>query len=330
VRIAPTLTSLAEVAARHIDPDLRAMLFPKEASFKAEGDVLALRADGTPVEETEERKLPLAQELVEEVGGWGHKELGLRVDLMRPDIVIYALATASGIDIGVDVVGQPLAKREYRIMLSSHSLKATVAAAAVLYAGAMADDAILDPFVDDGTICVEAAMLLSRTSPRKFQPRFAFQAFPGLAETDWKAWRVAQDAAALPAGERHITGFATTMREMKAVRTNSKLAGVDDHILSTRVSVDWLDAKRAEGSVDRIITLPVVSGKAVTPKEAAKLQDLLFYQAAYALTKKGTVTCVTEKPDELLPHAERHGFSLAMRRDVLMGKRRMAIVQWKR
>lgn len=299
-------------------PDKEAIaLIPEDGTFKIECDVLALTT-----EELEAEARIMSQELIEAAADWATRHIEAKVKLSRPDAIIYAIQTPERLHIGLDIVGKALAKREWRIMLSRRSLKGTVAAATVIYSGAKAGELILDPFADDGSIVIEAALLLSKTSPRLFDRDLGFER---LMKRDWQQWR--------KEGREEITkimAFASSMTELKAIRMNSKLAGVDKELHTTKVTVDWVDAKIEERSVDRIITAPMPSGKSVAPQQVAKLNDQLFYQAEYVLKRGKAVTCITEKPDELLPAAEKYKFKESERRKVLMGKRLMTVITFKR
>jgi len=93
--------------------------------------------------------------------------------------------------------------------------------------------------------------------------------------------------------------------------------------------VSWLDIKREESSVDRMITCPIQRGKSISPKQAEHITDDLFNQAEYILKKGKTITLLAEKPDELLPTAEKYGFVIKERRPILMGQRSMSIITFK-
>jgi 23S rRNA G2445 N2-methylase RlmL len=321
VQLAPPQESLDAFETLLPDERVRAACLPKNWTFKAEGDVLALLPD-----DTEPAALPMAQELVEAVGGWLHRH-GQPVKLSAPDATVYAIVTRQRVYVGVDVVGRSMAKREYRIMLSRRSLKATIAAAAVVYAGITHKDRVLDPIADDGTIIVECGIRTTHVSPMRFQKDMTFLKFPGLAGTDWQAWRAHEDERR----EAQLsTAFGASVMELKAIRTHAKLASVEKAILTTKVSVDWMDVKLEAKSLDHVITQPIVGGKSLAPKAAAALLSRLFEQAAYVLTAKGTFTAVTEKPQEVIDAAKPHGFVLAEQHDVLMGKRPMSIVLLKK
>ncbi|MBR9700586.1 hypothetical protein GOV11_01850 [Candidatus Woesearchaeota archaeon] len=250
----------------------------------------------------------MSQEIAEGVGAWIHKKTKLPVKLDRPDITITAIARKK-IDICVDILGKDLSKRDWRIMLSRRSLKSTVAASAAIYSGAKKGETILDPLADDGTLIIETALKLSNTSPRKHDRDIP---------NNWK-----EDSESTP---EKLTAFANDLRETKAIRINSKLAGVNKIIHSTKVAVDWMDLKLEKGSVDRVLSYPLTSGKALNPKKASKGIDNLMNQVAHVLKKDGVMTCITEKPEELLPAATSYGLKEIERHEISMGKRPMSIL----
>ena len=234
----------------------------------------------------------------------------LPVDLSNPDTVVIAVKTENELLVGIDPVGKPLTKRDWRIMLSRRSLTPTIAAAAAVLSGAQPDEIILDPAADDGTLAIETALLISRTSPRKFERRLPLD----------KHWEREDDA--IPTEQ--ILAFAKTLQEVKSIRMNSKLAGVEKRIKATRVTVDWLDLKIEPGSIDRILTYPESTGPA-TPNAADALDDLCN-QAAYVLKKDGVMTCVTDKLDELEERATKYGFAVRETHTVKAGGRDLTIV----
>jgi 23S rRNA G2445 N2-methylase RlmL len=320
-RVCVQLIDPAEgVEGQKADEELLKEVLTPTATFKVEAEILALDSEGTG------EAGQLVQELIEVVADWAIDELNRTVKLSHPDIVIYACQTTEHLYIGIDVVGRSLAKRDWRIMLSRRSLKSTIAAATIIYAGATEKEVILDPIADDGTLSIEAALLLTRTSPRSYDRKFSYEQWPVFAGRDWKAWKTTHKKKEI----NKIIAYGANLHEMKAVRTNAKLAGVDKEILATKVSVDWVDAKNDERSIDRIITSPIPSGKSITPKQVEKINEQLFYQAEYVIKKNKTVTTITEKPDELVPHAEKYGFKIERKIPVLMGLRKMVITIFKR
>jgi 23S rRNA G2445 N2-methylase RlmL len=309
VAIAPTAKELDTLVTGAPDMQLIAAALPAGGAFKAEG------------ENFDPELMP--QELTEGIGAWIH-EAGIPVNLSRPDLVIVGVATPDGLDVGIDLAGTALAKREWRVMLSSKSIKGTIAASAAVYAGLQPKHVILDPFGDDGSLAIEATMFLAGVSPRMHARNLSFTRFPVLASIDWPSMKARIDKGTVEGTD--ITVLSDTMRDMKAVRTNAKLAGVDKFLRSTRISMDWVDAKLAENSIDRILTAPITSGKVISEQRATKIADQLFWQAGFILNKNGTMTCITEKPHELEDAAKTHAFKESVRREVRMGQKPLTII----
>lgn len=321
VQMVPTGTSLAEVTGHEPPADLISALVPPGGTFKAEGEMLKLSPNSAIDPDLSN------QEITETIGAWLHKSLSWKVDLQRPDTVIGAVCAGEHIWVGVDLVGYPLSKRDWRIHVTRNSLKPTIAAATAVYAGILQDAAVFDPYANDGTLMIEAALLVSRTSPRKYEKRFAFERMPALEGIDWQEWKKAQGARELDV--HPLKAFSESMKEMNAIRTNGKLAGVDRVVASTRVPIDWMDTKIEESSIDAMLTSLPTSGRAFPPKRMERFLDNLFNQAAYVLKEEGTFTCIMDKPDEITPHAEKYGFVILSMREVFMGRRKMQIITFK-
>ena len=83
-------------------------------------------------------------ERIEETATWLLNETRLTVNLTAPDVTIVTRGPYTGLDLGGE-----LWKRDWRVMLSNHSLKATIAASAVVYGGVTGR--IVDPYCDDGS-----------------------------------------------------------------------------------------------------------------------------------------------------------------------------------
>jgi len=322
IEIIPCCNSLSVLKMQVPDTALLQQLIAQNTTFKVEADILCMALDGTAQESPF-----LTQELVEEIGGWASKQLFMKANLSRPDVVLYTVAVVEKdnlkIVVGVDVIGTSLPKRDWRIIVGRRGLKSTVAAAAAIYALQNNTRHLLDPLADDGMLVIEAALFVTRTSPRLFQKEFAFQKFP--ATKDWK--KILETKRKKE--EITIEGYVNTMRDLKAIRTNAKLAGIEKSIHATKITVDWMDIKKEESVIDCIITAPIPSGRAVTLEQAAKMNDQLFYQVEYVLKKGKTMTCITEKPTELMAPAEKFCFTIIEQRPVLVGKRPMTIVTFK-
>ncbi len=263
----------------------------------------------------------LSQEIMEGVGGWFYNKTGRKVDLTQPDFLIVGCETEKGVRIGVDLVGKELIKRDWRIMLSRRSLRATVAAAVGIYADIDSKDKVLDPISQDGTLVIELAMRLTGASPRRFEKNLAFERMPAFSR-NWTAWRKQRESA----GTADITAFSESHGDMKAVKQNAKLAGIEKTIHISRVPVDWMDLKIQENSIDAIITYPPTSGKVTSPQQVQRKLDDLFNQSKHVLSPDGTCTIISAKPEEVEPVAANYGFKVLERHPVMMGKQELHIL----
>ncbi len=257
-----------------------------------------------------------AQEIELLLGGLLYEEKHYPVNLAKPDMTLFCAIDHDAYVIGIDLAGRDLAKREYRAFHTRRSLRASVAYAAVRAAGYTGKETLLDPFMAEGSLVIEAAVFGSGTSPQRFRKEFAFLAMPFAASREW-TFPDSQPK------KTNVTGFAPMVSMLKMTRANAKLAGVIDSFSLTKCEIEWLDTKLEKGSVDLIVTVPPQSGKSTPPKDVEKRQDDLFHQAKYALGKKGMVLLVTEKKAELLNPAERHGFSLLEEREAWMGEKKL-------
>jgi len=247
------------------------------------------------------------EELISQIATWLTPHITSRVDLENPDTVVYAHSeTVIGIDLGGE-----LWKRDWRVMLSNRSLRATIAASAAIYANVTPKSRVVDPFGDDGTLTIETAFLQTGKSPRSFVKSFPFQRLPPC--TDINVEDHIEEASP-------VTAFVQDLRDVKAVRMNSKLAGC--HVTVTKLPIEWLHTKIED--VALVLTYPPSSGKHISPKRATALLREFFVQMHEVLSPGGTITCVTLKPDELIRAAD--GFVQTAALKVHMGKMPLAFV----
>ena len=262
----------------------------------------------------------MSQEIIEAFGEWIFKA-GFKVDIKKPQRNVIVAHDGRKYCAFVDLVGGPLEKREYRIMLSRRSLRATVAAAATYLAGISEGDKVLNLIADDGTWAVETSLILNGVSPRQFERKLTFEE---METRDWKEWKkqfVAKGA--------HLSAFCEQLRETKAVRQNAKLAGVHEYIYSTKIGVDWLDLKVEESSVDFVLAYPSSSSKTVPASRTDKAVDNLCNQASHILKEGGKLVLLCDKPEEIEPFAKEYGFEEETRQVIHMGKRVITFIMWR-
>jgi 23S rRNA (guanine2445-N2)-methyltransferase / 23S rRNA (guanine2069-N7)-methyltransferase len=87
------------------------------------------------------------------------------VNARDPDVRIIAHLSQGHCDLSLDVSGEPLFKRGYRLEPTRASLKETLAAAVLLASGYTGDEPLTDPMCGSGTLALEAAMIAHRRAP---------------------------------------------------------------------------------------------------------------------------------------------------------------------
>lgn len=177
------------------------------------------------------------------------------VDTREPDVSVVAHLAKTKLSLSLDLCGDPLFKRGYRIKTTVAPLKETLAAALLMAAGYTGEEPLADPMCGSGTLIIEGAWMAMRRAPglkRRFAledwPQFSKQAAPLLEELRREA--IAQQRT-LP--------FQLIARDynedaLVAVKRNVVAAG-----LSTAVKIEEADALRSdppEGPAGWLISNP--------------------------------------------------------------------------
>ncbi len=158
------------------------------------------------------------------------------IDLARPTLRVNVRLHKDRATVSVDLSGDSLHKRGYRVQSVTAALKETLAAAILMRAGwpeiAARGGPLVDPLCGSGTLPIEAALIAARIAPGRRRPYFGFL---GWRQHDAKLWRhLCAEAdriatSALPALPP-ITGFDNDPRALQAARANARRAGLEGRI----------------------------------------------------------------------------------------------------
>jgi putative N6-adenine-specific DNA methylase len=159
--------------------------------------------------------------------------LGARpdVDPRTPAVRVVAHQTRRVLSLSLDLCGEPLHRRGYRVRQTAAPLKETLAAAILRAAGYRGEEPLLDPLCGSGTFLIEAAMIASRRAPNARRP-LAVERWP-LRQRDAAAALadLRRDAARRERKPPHpILGFDRDPRAIEAARANSRAAKVAEHV----------------------------------------------------------------------------------------------------
>ena len=115
------------------------------------------------------------------------------VDLDAPDVRIHLHLERAQATLSLDLSGDSLHKRGYRVGAGEAPLKENLAAAILVRAGwaeiAAAGGAFVDPMCGSGTLVIEAAMIAADIAPGLKRARFGFEAWAGHDAALWQSIR---------------------------------------------------------------------------------------------------------------------------------------------
>jgi 23S rRNA (guanine2445-N2)-methyltransferase / 23S rRNA (guanine2069-N7)-methyltransferase len=149
------------------------------------------------------------------------------VDSRTPDVRVVAHLSGTWLKLSLDLVGEPLNRRGYRIRQTTAPLKETLAAAMLRAARFTGEEPVLDPMCGSGTLLIEAAWMAARRAPslgRSFAverwPELGPAARPLLLELRAEA-HASQRAVPIP-----LWGFDRDEEALGAARANLSAAGL--------------------------------------------------------------------------------------------------------
>lgn len=227
------------------------------------------------------------------------------VSLNSPQLQFVLIVNDGFAYLTIDFSGIDLSKRSYKINNTGSSLKGTVAYTALRLAGYNGGSKILlDPMCGTGIIPIEASLFSNSISPHKFGGDFAFKNFMAFDDSIFKKLDSLSKS-----NTTEIYGFDHTLKQLKSSRKHAKLAGVDKAIDFSKVSLDWLDTKFSDATVDFIITDPPKE-KSEIDKKLESAYDELCYQSKLILKKGGVLAVLLYKTDLFIEVAKRHSFEI--------------------
>jgi ATP synthase F1 epsilon subunit len=181
--------------------------------------------------------------------------LGARpdVDPKRPDVAIVLHVAGGQGALFLDLAGDPLHRRGYRVAMTEAPLKETLAAAVLALGGVALDAPFVDPMAGGGTLAIEHA-IAARGLPPGLRRRFGFESWPTLDESLRAAWArtraEAEDAAMAPRLPLPPIVCADVSSDaLGAARRNASAAGVDEDLTFELADAAALERRWDAGTV---------------------------------------------------------------------------------
>jgi len=176
------------------------------------------------------------------------------VDTKSPDVGIVVHIAAGKAGLFLDLAGQALHRRAYRVAMVEAPLKETLGAAVLALGGARADLPFVDPMAGSGTLAIEHALAARGIAPG-LRRRFGFERWPSLPPedlADWGHMRAEAEEAAMAAQKTELPPIVCadiSTDALNAARQNASAAGVDDALTFERADVGALDRRWPAGTV---------------------------------------------------------------------------------
>ena len=173
-----------------------------------------------------------------------YTQLGIprpNIDKVKPEVRVHVRLHKSRANISIDLSGESLHRRGYRLQGGSAPLKENLAAALLMRANwpAIAADggALLDPMCGSGTFLIEAAMMAADIAPGLLRGQ---RVFSGWLGNDKNLWQRLLDEAkerkvlGLAKGLPEIRGYDATPKAISIANENIERAGLMRSVRVTR------------------------------------------------------------------------------------------------
>ncbi len=156
------------------------------------------------------------------------------VDLRQPQVRINAHLAKGKLAVSLDLSGESLHRRGYRVAMVAAPLKENLAAALLIRAGwpeiRARGGALIDPLCGSGTLLVEGAMMATDIAPGLHRARFGFLHWREHDEALWQALygeALARKERGLAGELPEIRGYDKDTRAVEAALANIAELGLD-------------------------------------------------------------------------------------------------------
>ena len=158
------------------------------------------------------------------------------VDLREPDVRVTAKLAKGQLTVGIDLSGDSLHQRGYRLDGGLAPLKENIAAAALWAADWPArsrrGEALIDPMCGSGTLLLEGALMALNRAPGLMRQRFGFQGWLGHDETQWQAVRAdaLEQSTQSPSTDVEIRGYDADISAVMRATDNIVRLGLESTV----------------------------------------------------------------------------------------------------
>ncbi len=150
------------------------------------------------------------------------------IDRISPDVRVFVYWGRGKATLYLDLSGEPLFKRGYRLSGGEAPLKETLASSVIRLSGWDRKLPLVDPMCGSGTLLIEAAMLAANIAPGLWRKRFCFERWGDFHSSDAEALNKLRGELRRQAHGQHprITGYDLDETALQAAQANAKSAGL--------------------------------------------------------------------------------------------------------
>jgi len=170
------------------------------------------------------------------------------VDARAPQIPILLYLDHDRYTLYLDLSGEPLNRRGYRVEPATAPLNENLAVGLLKLSGWQPGMPLLDPMMGGGTILLEAALVALNIAPG-IKRHFAFENLAGFDRIAWLKVRGEAQAAALEPHPLEIYGCDNDPRMVRATGLNLKAAGLLDCVRIIEADALEIDAPADAGLI---------------------------------------------------------------------------------
>lgn len=153
-----------------------------------------------------------------------------QIELSRPAVRLHAHARGPSLTVALDLSGESLHRRGYRLQAGEAPLRENLAAGVLLRArwdeAAAAGREFLDPLCGSGTLVIEAAMIAAQRAPGLHREYFGFLGWRGHDAALWRTLCDEARAQARASLANVIRGSDLDGRVLQQAQQNAERAGV--------------------------------------------------------------------------------------------------------
>ena len=222
------------------------------------------------------------------------------IETRQPDLRIHLNLHKNRATLSLDLSGESLHRRGYRLQHSGAPLKEHLAAALLSQAGwtaeAVAEHSLIDPMCGSGTFVIEAAMIAAGIAPGVQRNYFGFLRWLQHDHVLWQ--QLVDEARAMesPPRDCQIIGCDSSGRALDIARENAERAGVGDLIHFQRQEI----ADLSPGLVSKpaiIITNPPYGERLQAEQGLAQLYSTMG--KVFGAFEQASVHVISANPDLL-------------------------------